>query len=425
MEIKQDVQQHNLAENQNQQSKIFCTAPFFHYYYKGSRFKSRMLPCCESRMPDMPGQTFEEYWRSDFLKDVRQSMLDGKKHDICTRCIDVETNGGFSARKHYNNIVGKLEKLIDNKLEYSVETGTQYDTPLAIDYRGSNLCNLKCRMCHPGSSSEIAKEIVRHQKKYESFGFGDAKYGLYKDNKEPNKFIETLPLENIRRMKILGGEPLMQEDVYIALEKIKKFPHAKDVLISFTTNATNFPERFINLIGQYRKFLLRVSLDGVGDVYEYVRTNGNWKQVLDNCININTHGFTANQIGLGFSFVIQFYNIFSIKEILTFCAEWENKQYKIWDMPIFFSTIEQDHLSTLLLTDEDRNFVNDQINEFDEEYPNKEYTQVIREIVNNFDINRKLHKKTALKLMKDYTLMQDKLRKTDLTSLNQRFKKYL
>jgi len=43
----------------------------------------------------------------------------------------------------------------------------------------------------------------------------------------------------------------------------------------------------------------------------------------------------------------------------------------------------------------------------------------------SININRKIHKKTALKLMKDYTLMQDKLRKTDLTSLNQRYKKYL
>jgi len=412
-------------ENQNQQRKPFCTAPFFHYYYKGDKVNTKMLPCCESRVEGETPQSFEEYWNSNFLKEVRQHMLDGKKHDICTRCIDVENKGSFSARKHYKNMVERLEKLTGNELEYNVQTGTQYGTPLAMDYRGSNLCNLKCRMCHPGSSSEIAKEMHKFPEEYEPFNLGNPKHKLYKDNKQPNAFIETLPLDNIRRMKILGGEPLMQEDVYIALEKVKNLPHAKDVIISFTTNATNFPERFTNLIGQFNKFLLRVSLDGVGNVYEYVRSNGNWKKVLENCTKIGTHGFTDDEICLGFSFVIQFYNIFSIKEILTFCAEWENKQEEIWNMYPFFSTIEQDHLSTMLLTDEDRDFVNNQIDEFDKEYPNKEYTQTVRNIVNKFDTNRKTDKKTALQLMKEYTLMQDKVRKTDLASLHERYAKYL
>jgi len=78
-----------------------------------------------------------------------------------------------------------------------------------------------------------------------------------------------------------------------------------------------------------------------------------------------------------------------------------------------------------LLTDEDRDFVNSQIDEFDKQYPNKEYTQTVRNIVNKFDTNRKTDKKTALQLMKEYTLMQDKVRKTDLASLHERYAKYL
>lgn len=412
-------------ESQNQQRKPFCTAPFFHYYYKGDKSNTKMLPCCESRIDGKTEQTFKSYWKGDFLKEIRQSMLDGKKHDICTRCINVENKGSFSARKHYANMVDRLETLIGEELVYDVEKGTQFDTPLAMDYRGSNLCNLKCRMCHPGSSSEIAKEITKNEDAYKPFSLGNAKNKLYKDNKEPNAFIETLPLDNIRRMKILGGEPLMQEDVYIALEKVKNLPHAKDVTISFTTNATNFPERFTNLIGQFNKFLLRVSLDGVDDVYEYVRSNGNWKKVLENCNKIGTFGFTEHQICLGFSFVIQFYNIFRIKDILTFVAEWEERKQSIWNMYPFFSTIEQDHLSTMLLTNEDREYVNSLVDEFDKEYPNKEYTQTVRNIINKFDMDRKTSKDEALKLMQDYTRTQDKIRKTDLKLLHERYGKYL
>jgi len=412
-------------ENLNQQHRPFCTAPFFHYYYKGDKSNTKMLPCCESRVDGKTEQTFDDYWNGDFLKEVRQAMLEGKKHDICTRCIDVESKGSFSARKHYNNMVDRIEKLTGEKLVYSIEKGTQYESPLAMDYRGSNLCNLKCRMCHPGSSSEIAKEIVKNEDAYKPYHLGHAKSKLYKDNKEPNAFIETLPMHNIRRVKILGGEPLMQEDVYIALEKLRNLEHKKDIIISFTTNATNFPDRFTNLIGKFNKFLLRVSLDGTADVYEYVRSNGNWNKVLDNCKKIGTYGFTNHDIALGFSFVVQFYNIFRIKDILTFVAEWENRQEEIWNMYPFFSTIEQDHLSTMLLTDEDRQYVNSLIDEFDKEYPNKEYTKTVRNIVNKFDIDRKTNRKEALKLMQDYTRTQDKIRNTDLKLLHEKYGKYL
>ena len=86
-----------MTENQNQQHRPFCTAPFFHYYYKGDKSNTKMLPCCESRVDGKTEQTFNDYWNGDFLKEVRQAMLEGKKHDICTRCIDVESKGSFRA----------------------------------------------------------------------------------------------------------------------------------------------------------------------------------------------------------------------------------------------------------------------------------------------------------------------------------------
>ena len=89
----------------------------------------------------------------------------------------------------------------------------------------------------------------------------------------------------------------------------------------------------------------------------------------------------------------------------------------------FFSTIEQDHLSTMLLTNEDREYVNSLVDEFDKEYPNKEYTQTVRNIINKFDMDRKTSKDEALKLMQDYTRTQDKIRKTDPKLLHERYGK--
>ena len=43
-------------------------------------------------------------------------------------CINVENKGSFSARKHYANMVDRLETLIGEELVYDVEKGTQFDT---------------------------------------------------------------------------------------------------------------------------------------------------------------------------------------------------------------------------------------------------------------------------------------------------------
>ena len=413
-----------MTENQNQQPKVFCTAPFFHFYYKGDKTDTKLLPCCEARVDGKTDQSFDAYWNGEFLKSVRQAMLNNQAHDMCTRCINVESNGGFSAREHYKNLVKRIEDKTQTTLYYDLN-GTQFNSPLAIDYRGSNLCNLKCRMCHPSSSSEIAKEMVKHEKEYAPFKLGNAKNKLYKDNKLPNEFIETLPLDEVRRMKVLGGEPLMQEDVYIALEKLSNLPHHKDITVSFTTNATNFPDRFIDLVSKFDKLLVRVSLDGVDSVHDYIRTNGNWNKILDNCKKLNTYGFTHNDISLGFSFVVQFYNIFRIKEILEFVAKWEEQKYAIWNMSPFFSTIEQDWLSTALLTDEDRQWVNQQIDDFDSKYPNKPYTKSVRKIVNDFDVKRDINQEHAMEQMKNYTYMQDTIRKTNVKFLHEKYGKYL
>ena len=94
-------------------------------------------------------------------------------------------------------------------------------------------------------------------------------------------------------------------------------------------------------------------------------------------------------------------------------------------MSPFFSTIEQDWLSTALLTDEDRQWVNQQIDDFDSKYPNKPYTKSVRKIVNEFDVKRDINQEHAIEQMKNYTYMQDAIRKTNVKSLHEKYGKYL
>jgi len=414
-------------ENQNQQPKPFCVAPFVNFYYKGSKSRSLMRPCCESRTDDDMKYSFNDYdsfWHGDFMKSLRQDMLDGKPHDICTRCIEVEDAGGLNSREFYDNILKRFEREY-GKVSFNADTGNQHGGPISIDYRGSNLCNLKCRMCHVSSSSEIAKEILEHEEVYKTVQYHSNKEYLYVENKDVNTFINQIPLENTFRIKFLGGEPLMQEDVYQGLEKVlKESRNPKKVDISFTTNATNFPPRFINLIGKFKQILMRVSLDGVGATHEYVRTNSNWAATQKNCAKIFDGGYDNREIVLGFSFIIQAYSIFNIIDILEYIMDIKSKKYEVWSEP-FFSPIEQDWMSTAILDDADIAEVLAQLDAFKLKYTKQTYSDNIKNIIENFDKKRKINVEEARTKFKEFTNVMDSVRKTDLSKLDERFKKYL
>jgi MoaA/NifB/PqqE/SkfB family radical SAM enzyme len=418
-----------LTENQNQQSKkVFCTAPFFNLYYKGNKDYNKIMPCCEGRLGSLGNFShYEEYSKSKWLRNIRKKMLNNEPAEICTRCVSVEEAGGFNAREHYRNLLEKIEFRTKEKVEFNFKNGNQHGHPMALDYRGSNLCNLKCRMCHQGSSSEIAKEINKNQDLYRPMGYGNGVSHLYINNKLPNEFIDELKLDNVYRFKILGGEPLMQEDVYIGLEKMAQLPHRKEVDISFTTNATNFPKRFYDLIGKFRRILMRVSLDGVDDVFEYCRSNGNWDKIMKNITSLSERGYTQNELALGFSFVIQFYNVFRIYDIMEWCAKWEDEhpvETSIWSMHTFFSPIEQNHLSTAMCTTEDREFLRQELDRFLKDYGRRSWFDRVENIIFNFDENRNFDKEKAKETLIVYSKNLDKIRKTNLPDLHERYSKY-
>ena len=81
----------------------------------------------------------------------------------------------------------------DDSVEMNTESGNQWNSPLTLDYRPSNLCNLKCRMCGPGSSTEWAKEIDNnistHYNQLNKMSDGTSVY--YFDN-NVSKFLERI-----------------------------------------------------------------------------------------------------------------------------------------------------------------------------------------------------------------------------------------
>ena len=233
----------------------YCTAPWVSVQYGALIQEGRVTPrpgvtpCCEWSGESFTG-SIESYFKSKTLEHIKHAMM---THDYsfinesCESCISLEKLNITSTRQHLYN------------RQLNIADGLRI-----IDYRPSNLCNLKCRMCFAENSSLIAKE---ENKKIIEYDTTD---------------IYSMDFTNLIQLNVLGGEPTISDELIDLLNFLVKNNLSKKIDLMFTTNATNTNSKWMDLISKFNRCYVIISLDGTGKVYEYVRTNANWSSVLKN-----------------------------------------------------------------------------------------------------------------------------------------------
>ena len=141
--------------------KSYCVLPFNHMNLHPN---GNVGICCVSKMfgnnsgfyKDSKGnmlnlnkQSLNEMWESHSVKVIRKQMLKGIKPSACEGCYKIEDNGGVSRRLN-ENCRWKKHWALQPQIEF-------------LDLRMSNLCNLKCLMCYPDSSSALCSDYKSWQ----------------------------------------------------------------------------------------------------------------------------------------------------------------------------------------------------------------------------------------------------------------------
>ncbi len=423
-----------MSKNQKQ---VFCVAPFVNMWYRNSGDHYIMRPCCETRTDGFYWKEkneetskldmFDQYWNSEYIKDIRKSMMKNKPHKICTDCVAIENKTG---RRHRDDYKRYLQDK-DDSVEMNTESGNQWNSPLTLDYRPSNLCNLKCRMCGPGSSTEWAKEIDNNiNGEYnelrkmsdgtEVYYFDNDTSRLYDKDLTFDNQYKNVPLKNIRRAAFLGGEPLLQNETFEIMSYWAE-NNNRDVRINITTNGTNFTKKWIDLFKKFTNLKITLSSDGVDDTFNYIRTNANWNKVKENITEIAK----IKNIEVVYSYTIQMYNSFNLVNILDFLRKWNADHTYLRDFDEHFAErVQQTYLSTALLDNKDRNSIMSDLGGYISKHP--EMTRFGHEIMDvlQADAGRTVSE-AERKYFSDYTAKLDKVRKTNLVDLDPRFKKYL
>jgi MoaA/NifB/PqqE/SkfB family radical SAM enzyme len=271
-------------------SKSFCILPWIHLHTWPN---GDVFPCClsDSTYPigNLKKNTLREIWNSDILKNMRKDMLENKRPTLCKRCTMQEEMGSHTLRLGSNN---QWQHRIDDVLKTTNSDGYNNDFKLYYwDFRFSNICNFKCRMCGPELSSSLYDDQI---KMYGTSTTPKALMHVNDNNKEDIfKYIDEF-VSDVEEINFAGGEPLLMDEHYLILEKLISVGNTK-CRIKYNTNFSTLKFKKWNVIELWNKFeknniQMYASLDAMNDIAEYVRKGTKWNEIEENIKLVQNNG---------------------------------------------------------------------------------------------------------------------------------------
>lgn len=286
--------------NSNINPPTFCMHPFTGL---ATREDGAIKACCRSHPVGwIQENTLEEIWNGDTMRRIRKQVLNGYRPPECEPCFNLEDQGVVSLRQRH--IEGRIPeariKLYPRALDKLQEDFSMpFEIP-TMELKLNNLCNLKCRMCHPGDSTSWNDwdQVEEFYKKDNNIIFTLVEDNNLKTKPHLDKFqdnptwwasLEKL-LPHFRRVEFAGGEPLMDPQHYRILDMLK--PYGDQIEIKYATNLTTLGIKGGRTVHDYwpyfRSVAVNVSIDGIDDVYNYIRGNSDWNMVVENIREIQT-----------------------------------------------------------------------------------------------------------------------------------------
>ena len=322
----------------------FCTAPWTHTYV--SPQGERRLCCASREEASFQKQyidsgtaegkfepvTLEEHWNSDYMKDIRKRMLNGEKLSQCDVCNDQILNL-HTYKKYFTETLfpHKVESIIAN----TAPDGHYNDLPVSYDYRISNLCNFKCRMCGEQLSSSWEAE----KKKLNLIDVVQEPWLEPNTRKSISDFqVEVLEEElqravdnkTIEEIYWVGGEPLMFERHWTIMQQLVDNGHAKNVTVRYNTNLSRVKYKNYDLwemLPHFKNVNICASIDGAYEVGEYIRDGLVWDEWIE---NFKSGMFLIDQFGddaMVFDVTLTTPGLFHLKDLFDVARELDVKSY--------------------------------------------------------------------------------------------------
>jgi len=278
-----------------------CMAPWVHTYLS-PQTERRM--CCASREPAQNFQqyidtesgtgkyvpiTLDEHWNSEHMQSVRRRMMAGETLPECDVCNSKLLNTSVYRDYFWHLFRHKLPEVYHS----TDATGRTTMQPVSWDYRFSNLCNFKCRTCGDMLSSSWESE----QKTHDMVNWSNPKNNWmqpgvrkeiteFQDRQIEKEFSDAVEQHRVEEIYWVGGEPLMYEQHWRYMQRIIELGDGKNVYARYNTNLSRVCYRntdlYRDLLVNLRDWQICASLDGTGEIGEYIRTGLVYSTFLKN-----------------------------------------------------------------------------------------------------------------------------------------------
>jgi len=322
----------------NIKPNTLCLAPWLHTYL--SPQTERRL-CCASREP---AQNFEQYidtekgtgeynpltlaqwWNSKHVMEVRRKMMNNEVPPECEVCNHKLLNTDVYRSYFWHLFKHKYDDIWNS----TSETGYTTMKPISWDYRFSNLCNFKCRMCGDMLSSSWESE----ERKHNMVDLTNPKnnwmkpevrsdVSKFQDTVVRNEFARAVKDHTVEEVYWVGGEPLMYQEHWDFMKQIVDQGDGHNVYARYNTNLSQVNYKGVNLysdiLAHLRDWQICASIDGTGKIGEYIRTGlkyDQWKQNYKDAQQIQTN---ARQMRIDFTLTLP--GLFEVKNIFNLSKE--------------------------------------------------------------------------------------------------------
>jgi organic radical activating enzyme len=329
--------------------------------------------------------SIDEVRNSPLLKDVRKSMIQGKRHDMCVRC-NREDDAGVPSRRRNATIeyYDKYNYDYWKALSHCHDDGQlmlHESEVLEYDIRLGNLCNLKCRMCHPSESTQWYDEWFDTM--FKGFNSDFTRVEMFRENKkiklkndiyswyDDSKFFNEVNKNSnsTRKIYFSGGEPTLVENMYDMLEKIIDSGMAKNIELEYNINLTNIPRRAIDVWHNFKQVTLGGSIDAVGEYNNYIRYPSKWNKIEENIKWLDQN--TNPNINFFCTSTWQILNATQILDLIKWQIENKFVKFNRMANSVFFSfhTLSAPtYLNVKALPKELKQHVQNEFDKFDTEY---------------------------------------------------------
>jgi len=278
-----------------------CLAPWVHTYLS-PQTERRM--CCASREPAQNFEqyidtaagtgrympvTLEEHWNSEHMRSVRRRMMAGETLPECEVCNDRLLNVAVY-RDYFSHLFqGRLDEIWDS----TDQTGSTHMRPVSWDYRFSNLCNFKCRTCGDMLSSAWETEQKQHEmvdwtNPKNNWMRNDTRAEItdFQDSQIEAEFSSAVEAHSVEEIYWVGGEPLMYAQHWRYMQRIIELGDGGNLYARYNTNLSRVnyggSNLYRDILAHVRDWQICASLDGTGEIGEYIRTGLDYGTFLKN-----------------------------------------------------------------------------------------------------------------------------------------------